>query len=330
MFNFIDRYCGYVYSCFAPTKSFKTATDAISACHAHYALFNHPIEELTGDADPILTPAHITDHCTSLHIQHRFTAPFHHEGVGVVEAFHRTLGNRVTAAYDAAPWTPKSLWTYACALVSLQYNFIPNNKCPTSSPYEMFTTKLPNVNMRPLLPFGTPMEVLDNPHTRKWPFGSKTRTVMYIGPSHRSSHSIMCYDPRLKQILTRRSFQALDRVPSDWIPLQSTDHKETDILFESADTPILLGGIDDTDPISISIPMERSDDDQSSTTRATEHNVPPLAVDEDDDTIHGPIAATSPPLPLTIVVDGSSAIASISLPLPLLSLIHISEPTRPY
>ena len=153
LFNFIDRFCGYVYTYFAATKSEVTTKDAITACHAHYALHNHPIHEITGDADPILTPAAITDHCTSLHIQHRFTSPFHHEGVGVVEAFHRTLGNRVTAAYDAAPWMPKSLWSYACALVALQYNFIPNNKCPTSSAYEMFTTKRPNVNMRLVHPW---------------------------------------------------------------------------------------------------------------------------------------------------------------------------------
>ena len=246
MYNFIDRSCGYVFSYFAKTKSEVTALAAIQAAVTHFALHKHVMEELTGDADPIISTTTVSDLCARLQVRHRVAAPFAHEGIGTVEAFHKALGNRVTTAYDRAPWMPKSLWSYACALVVLQYNFTPNNKTVGTTPYAMFTTRKPDINKRPMLPFGQPMEVLDNPKSRKWHFGAKTRTVMYLGPTMRTSHSIICYDPLLKQILTRRSFHVLDRVPAAWLPLHSADHMSQDIIPEDPDTVTLSGPVNDT------------------------------------------------------------------------------------
>ena len=234
LYNFIDRFSSYVFGHFEKVKSNAATIRAVQACKRHYNLYHHELEELTGDADPKFTPQPISDACADQGIRHRFSPPFYHEGVGVIERFHAVLNDRVIALFDAAPYVPRILWAYAVAYIIFCWNCLPNTKTNGASPIELFTGEPPDFHQRPLLPWGCPVEVLDDPNARDWHFGSRTRTAIYIGPSTQSAHSIVVYDPAVHKVLTRRDFRVLKRVPPTFLQQTEQHVSANDVTFEGA------------------------------------------------------------------------------------------------
>ena len=185
-----------------------------SIANSYYKLHGHRIRVLQQDALPAAMSASAQTEAMDEEIDLRFKAPYQHEGQD--ESFVKTLARSIAVAFAWAVWMPRALWGFATRRQLIIYNLrlAPGGSRMTRQ--EAFTGKRPDFKFLPIGRFGAPYIILVDTAQKEWKFDSNGIYAAYLCPDERSKDVHFFYRWDTKRVCRRRSFQALDFVPTEW------------------------------------------------------------------------------------------------------------------
>ena len=219
----------------------STQTAADLASHelkviARYRLYGHNLRLIRQDSlSASLASTHI-DPIVATGTALQWKPPHVHQGLD--ETFCRILKFAIVIAFARAPYMPHQLLVFAAFREVISLNLRPSTIPPADGHYnwtrtECFTGLRPDWLLMPIAPFGKPFLVLKDKTQLSWPFDERGVEAVYLCPAEHSKDAHYFYVPKTRRIVARRSYHALDEVPSELFKTRPT--KALNNIWESAD-----------------------------------------------------------------------------------------------
>jgi hypothetical protein len=213
-----------VYSSFlshVPIKTMSKPQKFIETIVTNYLNNGHPIKHIKMDNQ--FNTGDVTQYLDSMHITYQFAPPYEHEFIGRIERNNRTTQDKLSCALNISTIKNKKLWLYALSDAIAKLNVTPRRHLNWDTPYYRWYGTQYDFQSKPLLPFGCRV-MAHNAVATQQKLSDNSTLHYYVGPAPYTTQGILLYNPKIKLVVIRRSFQPLNDVDNivPTIPLNHT------------------------------------------------------------------------------------------------------------